>query len=110
MTAAGDGRDPHNADPVSTVSRWVDDHLQLVRGAMSAVVIGSALASVFLLRRAVREAREALTISTNAEVVRLIQSMHSSTPVTLTVRVEGVSSAGYIHVTHDPWWKRCEIN
>lgn len=106
MTASGDRGDPPSTDPVSTVSRWVDNNLQLVRGAMSAVVFGSALASVFLLRRAVREAREALTLSTNADVVKLIESMRSSTPVTLTVRVEGVTATGHIRVTHNPWWKR----
>ena len=104
---ASTGKPSSIKDPVAAVSSWVDDNLQVVRGALSVVVVGSAVASVFLVRRAIREAREALTITTNRDVVRLIESMRSSTPVTLTMRVESVNECGRIRVSHNPWWKRC---
>jgi hypothetical protein len=104
--SVGLGRSSSSKDPVTVVSSWIDDNLQVVRGALSVVVVGSAVASALLLRRAVREAREALTLATNRDVVKLIESMRSTTPVTLTMRVESVTESGHIRVTHNPWWRR----
>jgi len=104
--SVGLGRSSSSEDPLTVVSSWIDDNLQVVRGALSVVVVGSAMASALLLRRAVREAREALTLTTNRDVVKLIESMRSTTPVTLTMRVEGVTESGHIRVTHNPWWRR----
>jgi hypothetical protein len=104
--SVGLGRSSSSKDPVTVVSSWIDDNLQVVRGALSVVVVGSAVASALLLRRAVREAREALTLTTNRDVVKLIESMRSTTPVTLTMRVQSVTESGHIRVTHNPWWRR----
>lgn len=93
-------------DAISRAARWVDEHLAVVRGVCTVVVLGSIGAVALVVVRAGRHAKSVASPQRNADVVRLVREIGSPASVTLPVRVDAVGPTGLIHATHNPWYKR----